>query len=402
MKKILLVGSHSCSNRGDMAILRGLVKGLQNELYSSSLTILSREFQSSNVLFQDHDLIPDILQGEVKSFRNKLNIRIETLLIFLFSLISKNLAKMILSKRQRKFVNLLKQHDFVIQVGGSFLVDHYGVSQFEYILLSMIAEKRIYLLGHSYGPFRTLRSRMIAKYCLRRVQGNYYREANSKRILEELGVHNITKGADTAWLVGKPKEKTERSSTVAMTLRDLYPFDKDLGVTQEEFENKAANLINNLNERNIKVIIYSTCTGFGGYWKDDRIVGYKVKKKVKQQNMVDVFINDINDLELGKEFQKCDLLIGTRLHSAIIAMSFGVPAFTIYYEHKSLGIVERVLTADYCIQIPELDKPAVEQKIFSTLKELDSLKIQLDDSVHKEKEIVRNMIEEVMIKESCF
>ena len=399
MKKVLLVGSHSCSNRGDMAILRGLVSELKKS--DLELTILSREYESSDLLYNDHDLAPDILQGEVRSFRHKLSVRVETLLVFLLFLISKSIAKLFLSPRQKRFIKMLRKHDFVIQVGGSFLVDHYGISQFEYILLAKLAKKRIYLAGHSYGPFRTFRSKLVAKKLLPLVERNFYREVKSKELLESLGIKNIHRGADTAWLINDSKKIFKPTKVIGMTLRDLYPFNKDLGVSQEEFEDKAAMFIDSMNRKGYKVVIYSTCTGFGGYWKDDRIVGMRVKKLVENQEMVDVFLNDVDDIELGFLLKDCDLVIGTRLHSAIIAMTFGTPAFTIYYEHKSLGIIQRVAESSKCIRIDELDSPNTYSLVLETLEKIDEEHKTLEGKLIEEQKLASSMIQEILNLESA-
>lgn len=401
MNKILFVGSHSCSNRGDMAILRGLIEEFKKEFQEHQFTIFSREDESSGVLYTGHELVKDQLYPGVKSLRQKLKGRVDILVVFFASYISYALARLLMSARQKRFCKILDDHDFVIQVGGSFLVDHYGLSQFEYILLSVIKGKRIYLLGHSYGPFRSFMSKLFAKRLIKKVRSNYYREVESRLILDKLEVKNYFQGADSAWLV-EGEFSSAKKNIIGLTLRDLYPFDSDLGVSQSEYEEKTATLINNLNKEGYKVIIYSTCTGFGGYWKDDRVIGFKVKKLVKDKSMVEVVIDEIDDVELGKRLGECRLVIGTRLHSAIIAMNFGTPAYTIFYEHKSRGVVSKLLDEKFCLKIQDLDTEETLEKIKDTLTKIDQVQSRMLQNLKGEKQLARDMVYNIRIKENCF
>ncbi len=51
-------------------------------------------------------------------------------------------------------MRLLSGYDAIIQVGGSFFVDLYGVPQFEHALCSFMAKKPLFMIGHSVGPFQ--------------------------------------------------------------------------------------------------------------------------------------------------------------------------------------------------------------------------------------------------------
>ena len=400
--RVLIVGSHSCSNRGDMAILRGLVSQLKLTAKKPlHLNILSREFAASSILYQDHELVDDMLQGHVGSFLQKVRLRIEMIFLFTMYFILGKSAKSFMSTRQKKFAEYAREHDFIIHVGGSFFVDSYGVGQFEYILISLLMDKNIYLAGHSYGPFESFFSKFVASHLLRKVSANFYREVQSKKVLDDLGGVVSSKGADTAWLVDSGiSVAPQRSDVVAMTMRDLYPFTKRLGVTQEKFQTDLASLINTLNENGLRVLIVSTCTGFGGYWKDDRVIGHNVAKLVVRKDMVEVVMDELNDVEIGQKISNCVLTIGTRLHSAIISMNFSTPAYTIFYEHKSLGIMECVCGREYCLQIKDLALPQTSEHILRTIRNIDTIQKQVQLDVAAERELAAKMITNILESEN--
>ncbi|HBH68968.1 MAG TPA: colanic acid biosynthesis pyruvyl transferase WcaK, partial [Erwinia persicina] len=69
--KILLVGNHTCGNRGDGAILRGIIDSLNLARNDLDIDVISRYPTSSGYLLQQ-DILPDALFLETKKGKNKL------------------------------------------------------------------------------------------------------------------------------------------------------------------------------------------------------------------------------------------------------------------------------------------------------------------------------------------
>ena len=361
--KLLLVGNHTCGNRGDAAILRGLLDTLRQLDDDLEIDVISRYSKSSEYLLGE-TIIQDPLFD--KSSKKKSG----TLSIFIEKIINKCLPRVLISHIEKKgilkfyplpnnikdFVEKLKNYDAIIQVGGSFFVDLYGVSQFEHILCSLLANKKIYLIGHSVGPFEGKNFNRIAKYAFSRVEIVQLRERVSHDIMIKYGfdMKNVLSSVDTAFLVDPNHNDSNNyilaywskllleNKTIAITVRTLAPFDKRLGVTQLQYEMAFASVIDYLIELGYQVVAFSTCTGIESYNNDDRIVGLSIKKHVKNKEKYHVVMDELNDLQLGHLLQKCVLTIGTRLHSAIISMNFGTPAIAFNYEHKSRGVMNEL------------------------------------------------------------
>jgi colanic acid/amylovoran biosynthesis protein len=60
-------------------------------------------------------------------------------------------------------------------------------------------------------------------------------------------------------------------------------------------------------------------------------------------------------VELQAAYSRLDLLVATRMHSAIFALSAGVPALAIGYLHKSAGIMEMLGLERYVLDIDTID-----------------------------------------------
>uniref|UniRef100_UPI0030D9B6F5 polysaccharide pyruvyl transferase family protein n=1 Tax=uncultured Alteromonas sp. TaxID=179113 RepID=UPI0030D9B6F5 len=230
------------------------------------------------------------------------------------------------------------------------------------------------------------------------------RESVSKKLLEEKFElpANYVEGADTAWLVRNNHVAIENTAlnsfikqrkTIAITLRELKPFDKRLGISQETYEAKYAELCNHLINNGYNVLACSTCTGIDGYQKDDRMVALRVQKNINQPENFKVVMDELNDVELGTLLSQCELTIGTRLHSAIISMNFGTPAFALNYEHKSEGIMNQLGLPDFGVPLGDLLNDELQQKVDNYLEDSVNYVEKVAVALKSEKERSKKMLQ---------
>ncbi|MGA7507533.1 MAG: colanic acid biosynthesis pyruvyl transferase WcaK [Erwinia billingiae] len=411
--KILLVGNHTCGNRGDGAILRGIIDSLNLARNDIQIDVISRYPTSSGYLLQQ-EIQPDELFLEAQK-TNKLSDKVKRRLmpkIMMAHISGKGIFKSFaVPKYLQEFTDKLKQYDAIIQVGGSFFVDLYGPLQFEHSLCALLAKKPIYLIGHSVGPFQKERFNEIANFVFARVDSLVLRESVSLKMMKESNIttEKVQSGADTAFLVRareieQPshnllhwKNLVASSKTVAITVRELAPFDKRLGVTQQEYEVAFAKVINAVIERGYQVVALSTCTGIDSYHKDDRMVAMTLSDHVVQKDKYHVIMDEFNDLELGILLGQSHLTIGTRLHSAIISMNFGTPAVAINYEHKSLGVMNQLGLPEMATDVKSLMDGSIIAKVNAILDNYDEVKQQVNNAVEQER-ILGNKITEDVVK----
>ncbi|WP_181942426.1 polysaccharide pyruvyl transferase family protein, partial [Klebsiella variicola] len=82
------------------------------------------------------------------------------------------------------FVRLLSGYDAIIQVGGSFFVDLYGVPQFEHALCTFMAKKPLFMIGHSVGPFQDEQFNQLANYVFGHCNALILRESVSLELMK--------------------------------------------------------------------------------------------------------------------------------------------------------------------------------------------------------------------------
>ncbi|SUW63078.1 colanic acid biosynthesis protein [Buttiauxella agrestis] len=420
--KLLILGNHTCGNRGDSAILRGLIDAITTIDESVDVDVMSR-YPVSSAWLLGRPVMGDGLYKQMKQHNNAVGLmgRVKKVLRRKYQhqvLLAKatdngRLRNISIPQGFIDFVKSLQKYDAIIQVGGSFFVDLYGVSQFEHALCSFMAKKPVYMIGHSVGPFQDPQFNHLASYVFGNVESLILRETVSLKLMNQSNIDSskVEQGVDTAWLVDHHNDNfvpnyavnhwlntIKRKKTVAITLRELAPFDKRLGTTQQAYEQAFAAVVNRVIEEGYQVLALSTCTGIDSYNKDDRMVALNLRQYVNDPEQYHVVMDELNDLEMGKILGECELTVGTRLHSAIISMNFGTPAIAINYEHKSAGIMQQLGVPEMAIEIRQLLNGSLQSVVADVLGQLPAINERLAHAVRAEREDGLRMVESVLTR----
>ena len=418
--KLLILGNHTCGNRGDSAILRGLIDAITTVDKSVQVDVMSR-YPVSSAWLLGRPVLGDSLYRQMKQHKNAVGLmgRVKKVLrrkyqhkvLMAKATDSGRLRNIAIPQGFIDFVKSLQKYDAIVQVGGSFFVDLYGVSQFEHALCSFMAKKPVYMIGHSVGPFQNPQFNQLASYAFGHANALILRESVSLDLMKQSNIDTskVEQGVDTAWLVDHHNETfvpgyavqhwldtIKRKKTVAITLRELAPFDKRLGTTQKAYEQAFAAVVNRVIEQGYQVLALSTCTGIDSYNKDDRMVALNLRQYVNDPDQYHVVMDELNDLEMGKILGECELTVGTRLHSAIISMNFGTPAIAINYEHKSAGIMQQLGMPERAIDIRQLLDGSLQGVVGDVLGQLPAIKERLVHAVRAERETGLRMVESVL------
>ncbi len=420
--KVLILGNHTCGNRGDSAILRGLVDAISQLAPETDVDVMSR-YPVSSAWLLDRPVLTDPLYQQMKRHNNAVGLmgRVKKVLRRRYQhqvLLSKasgdgKLRNIAIPAGFLDFVKQLSDYDAIIQVGGSFFVDLYGTPQFEHALCTFMAKKPLFMVGHSVGPFQDPQFNQLANYVFGQCDALILREEVSLRLMQQSQINQqkVEQGVDTAWLVAPHEQDfvasyavkhwlgiAAQQKTVAITLRDLAPFDKRLGTTQQAYEKAFAGVVNRLIDEGYQVLALSTCTGIDSYNKDDRMIALKLRSLVKDTTRYHVVMDELNDLEMGKILGACELTVGTRLHSAIISMNFGTPAIAINYEHKSAGIMQQLGMPQMAMDIRQLLDGTLESLVADTLGQLPAINVQLEKAVAAERSRGFAMVQSVLAR----
>ncbi len=235
------------------------------------------------------------------------------------------------------------------KVGLSFLLAVYTIA------FACIAGKPTYILPQSIGPLLRRHERWLTRWLVRYLRITMVREPISLAALTALGVPEgrVRLRPDLAFAA----PVASNSEADAYLLRHDVKVGLDrplLGVTaidwgaqnpafpgQDSYESAVADAIRSfLSAHGGKVIFLPQVWG-PTLGQDDRIVARRIAARLPELAGQIVLANEVDGAALLKAvYGRLDLLLGTRMHSLIFAISQGVPVVAIGYLTKTRGLLQ--------------------------------------------------------------
>ncbi len=405
IKKILLIGNFTCSNRGDLAILHGLYDSLKGKSENFEISIATTFPEIGERIFT----LP-FIKDEVSvffecpvSFIERMNYSYLDKPRLMKWVSALHQGKTNIPGRFKKTAAFINGFDAVIHVGGSYFIDHYGPLKFISLALGQALGKPRFMAGHSVGPFDGNADVLkLAASLLPKVNQIHIRDTASLEHLPGIGMSekDIMLSSDTAWLLPDFEERTFpelegiSKPMIAITARQLKSFGDRLGISQETYEESFAKLLDEYIEEGYHIVGVSMATPMGikGY-VDDRETAASIQGRLKNPEGMTVLREEYSHLEIGNILSRCKLLIGTRLHSVIIGMRYGTPAVALYYEHKSKGTMDKMGLSEHSFMLNELDGSRIRDFIKGILIQPDEAKRKILAGVKEEQRIAEEMVQ---------
>ncbi|MDI6882036.1 MULTISPECIES: polysaccharide pyruvyl transferase family protein [Methanothermobacter] len=384
--RFLLIGIECSRNKGTAAILKSTVQTLKNYF--------------ENALFKAVTPWPN---------RDKLNCKgIE----FSDDLLSK-LRLFKIRKESDDF-------DIVIDLHGDTISEDYGILTvfgFFYNIVSykLLAKKAYVIYAQSLGPFNNPISRLLAKFCLNKVDLLIIREKITENYLKMLGIRNYFLGADPAFLLKTASKenikeilknediRASQGSIIGINVsQHIYDLLKDAG-RHMDYIMMNAKLIDKLIETyDVNILLIPHVLN---NVHDDYSIAKKVYSKIKNKNLVNVIEGDYTPEEVKGIIGLCDLFIGARMHAVIASTSQCIPSVGIAYSHKMHGIIGELLGLDeYIIDIDDLNYDILHEKTMKAWENRERIKKHLEKVIPEVKrkalkngELVRELCDSLKI-----
>lgn len=386
---IVLTNAWSYYNKGDAAIVVGMIKNLDKSYPNADFSLLafdpgSFELSKKNgEISQKVSILPEISCTEtIKRLLSIDQAGIITLFILLLLPIIVNVFQ-IFDSSLKNSIRSLKRADMIISCGGNQLHSNLGFSflrnLFPLIWGKFICKKPVMIFSQSIGPINGYLNRQILKFLLERVDYITLRENYSERYLRDilrLQNQNIRVTADATFMLDLNPQKLQfkkRTQKIGITVRQWFFFQSNY---YNHYIKVVANFIDYLNEvYDIDVILFSFSSVSG--LEDDFTACKDVYNLVQDKKRLKLIqLGNLPLKETTLELLKTDFLIGTRMHSVIFASILGIPSVAIsYHQHKSKGISEMLaLIKPLDINNLTLDqmKDVYEKLLISSRTELQS------------------------------
>jgi len=254
-------------------------------------------------------------------------------------------------------LNAMHAADAVVDVsGGDSFTDLYGQARFDQVtlpkLMALDAGVPLILLPQTYGPFRSERSRRIAKHILKNCTLAFARDINSLNQLKTLLVADYDEqkhrlGVDLAF--GLPTE-TQRApaefEVAGINVSGLLWNNPD--EARERFSLKAdykASLSRLcryiLSASDLDILLVPHVTPLGGS-ESDLVASRSLKEMLPTDLQARIRIEETaqTPAALKGVIANTSWFAGARMHATIAALSSSVPVANMAYSRKALGVFD--------------------------------------------------------------
>ncbi|WP_230742899.1 polysaccharide pyruvyl transferase family protein [Methanooceanicella nereidis] len=395
--KISIINNYPGFNKGNEALLNSILTSLNDKFPDAEFNVYTYDLELN------YSIKKDYIRGIKVNFHRELGkIGINKKLIRTF-LITVSLLLYRFPGNIKIFngngIKEFADSDLVISTGGDVLTEDYGprslYSCYLNILYGKLLKKPVVLYAESIGPFHNAINRRMSKIVLNKADLITLREELSEKNLKEIGVNDpiIKVTADSAFLL-EPADENRIKEILNIEGPGIHPgpmigfsvssIISDYGF--EGIENKSEKY-----EMYVRTISEAVDHITGKYdatvifvphvihpRHDDRKVANDIKKHIKDISGCVLIEGDYKAEELKGIIGKCDLFIGSRMHSTIASTSMGVPTIALAYSQKMHGIIGKMLgQKKYVIDIKELDKDKLISKIDEAWSDRESIKKDL-------------------------
>lgn len=400
MTKIIFTNTNCSRNKGSYAQVICTVKTLRKFIPDSEFTLISHYYDLDSKRCKIENL-KIISSGWWRiPHHNKIIAFMKYFLFFPFcNILFAILFKIGLNPHYIKspVIQEYIAGDMVVDLSGDSLADSkgaYSISNLSTILLGLSLRKKIVLFSQSIGPF-SWATISLARYCLNKVNLIIIREEITKNYLQKIGIKSpIFLTADCAFLLEpvsnghikailfKERIETVKKPIVGLSVNAVLALNANYIFLM-------AQIIEYIIDRwnaNIVIIPHVISMRMGGRG-DDRLIGEKLFKMIKNKEKISLIKGDHSPDELKGIIGLCDIFIGGRMHANIAALSSYVPTLVIGWSPKYYGIMKALGQEKYVCDYETMDFHELISKLNDIWYNKEKIRNELRFEVENQKEL---------------
>lgn len=251
-----------------------------------------------------------------------------------------------------------KKYDAFVNIGGSLFMQgpawKMKLREREYLVKNFKkSNKKAFILGANFGPYQDKQFVKQYRKLFHEIDDICFRDTHSYNIFRNLD--NVRVASDIVFTL-ETKSTVKKEKSVGFSIIDLEKR-KGLNEYYKQYNEKMVRLAEDYIEKGYKINLFSFCENEGDlkgikFITDNINPEYREHIKVFSYNGdIDIFLND---------FKSCEIIVGTRFHSIILAMLFNQKFYPIIYNEKTYNLL----------------KDLKKEKISCHLKDIGSLKVK--------------------------
>lgn len=370
MRKILYIGIFDSINLGDLIISNYIYNFLTQELDCEVHCVDFINLTKINIKKGSISIYNAPYFDRKHNFIYTLNKYVRSMLSYSLVLqkIYINYREIIelFNKHYDNYTDMVADYDLICIGGGNLLMsvsnNLWGIRINKLIKTATLKNKKIFIMAVGAGPINSNKSRKLYSEALNDVDFITVRDVYSKYLLKnELNIsNNVMVSGDPALLIENKIERKQFKKTGMNIAISIMPFGKrnflNAGYHDTNYYKIIfKNLIEELYNRDSRYKFNLFSTDWSDYTFITDMYKYILRNSecITQKNIGIVYITNLDDLL--DFYNKQDLLIGTRMHSLIIAFTQSVPIIALSWQDKIDGFMQYVGLSHNCYQLNDLE-----------------------------------------------
>lgn len=298
-----------------------------------------------------------------------------------------------------KDVRKISNSDAFISTDGDVLGEDYGLMPYiwrlYYLSIGLFLKKPVIIFAEGLGPFKSKFGRKISKIFFNKCTYISVRDEVSHEYLIDLGIKSkIDVVPDSAFLLEKADDKNlnykeANRLLVGISVSELatkygfkYGDEEDSYLGFIRFMSEVSSYI--IDTYNADIIFVPHVIQIE---RDDHKTSEDICNLIKNYSHTRIADKNLDARQLKSIISYCDLMIASRMHASIAAISTGVPVIGIAYSHKMEGIFS-MMDIKSVVNIKDLNWEFVKL---------------IDVTIHDKEVIVKNILSKIdEIKVSAF
>lgn len=426
--KVVMLHGYSDSNKGDLAIVVASIQAIKN-IYPKSEITLQTVFSKEDPEYIEHH-----------RFVSQLGINVEPMMIpspyvdngshgvfrnlkAMLNLSSNYIKQFIYLKSERvsKFLGIecsalesIKSADIVLLKGGQYIYnDQGGIRGYLYlwrilnpIYIAAHYNKKVVMLGQSIGPVATRLAKKMTKHALGKCKKLVVREDLSYDLMKELSLDRISVIAPDMAFLTTPKNTQALQNTSSIfdgakwlgvtVVNWSYPGAPDLHLARKNYEDAIFEASLHMSKKGYRIALFPQVT-VKHHGESDMDVIERLADRLKLADISSVIIsNDMWPDEFSYLYSRCEMLLGTRLHSCILAACAYTPVVAIRYQgFKTQGVMKSLGIGQFVHDINNVTSEELISSLESVEVKNAEIRALLSDRVSNFKAELMNIIQNI-------
>lgn len=261
---------------------------------------------------------------------------------------------------------IIEKLDLLIIGGGGILMDLYRNNPIVYGMYAYMARKAntsYVIFGAGAGPITTLMGRTLLRYIGNGAKLVAVRDPKSKELLESIGVKkDIHVIADPAFFIEPPEEKETKHEGLQIGVTAVPYFNRIYWPTEdkEKYTHYIEGMAKNL-DAILEKFPSATINFFSTKHPYDTESTKDIQKAMQYKDRSSIQEEGLQEGEKGMKHREIleflgeqDLIIGTRLHSVILALVAHKPVIAVSYHQKVKDVMDSNGCHDFVVPIESI------------------------------------------------